>query len=166
MVFPFENVNLMKKRRERSQLVQEIFVRILLISEQLWRKWSTVFHQAKTTFRSRHWRCSTKKVVLKNLGKFTWKRQSLFLIQVDACNVIKKETLAQVFSCGFCEIFKNTFFKNTSWRLLHYILFLYGILPLDTMFALYKFMEQQGTEKGWLTQSQVLVPNQFFAGML
>ena len=27
----------------------------------------------------------------------------------DACNFIKKETLAQVFSCKFCEIFKNTF---------------------------------------------------------
>ena len=28
------------------------------------------------------------------------------------CNVIKKETLAQVFSCEFGEIFKNTFFKE------------------------------------------------------
>ena len=27
-----------------------------------------------------------------------------------ACNFIKKEILAQVFSCGFCEISKNTFF--------------------------------------------------------
>ena len=27
-----------------------------------------------------------------------------------ACNFIKKETLAQVFSCEFCEIYKNTFF--------------------------------------------------------
>ena len=26
------------------------------------------------------------------------------------CNFIRKETLAQVFSCEFCEIFKNTFF--------------------------------------------------------
>ena len=25
------------------------------------------------------------------------------------CNFIKKETLAQVFYCKFCEIFKNTF---------------------------------------------------------
>ena len=29
--------------------------------------------------------------------------------QPEACNFIKKETLAQVFSCEFCEIFKNTF---------------------------------------------------------
>ena len=27
-----------------------------------------------------------------------------------ACNFIKKETLAQVFSCEFCEISKNTFY--------------------------------------------------------
>ena len=27
-----------------------------------------------------------------------------------ACNFIKKETPAQMFSCEFCEIFKNTYF--------------------------------------------------------
>ena len=32
---------------------------------------------------------------------------------VRACNFIKKETLAQVFSCDFCEIFKNTFCYRT-----------------------------------------------------
>ena len=30
-----------------------------------------------------------------------------------ACNFIRKETLTQVFSCQFCEIFKNTFFRRT-----------------------------------------------------
>ena len=29
------------------------------------------------------------------------------------CNFIKKEALAQVFSCEFCEISKNTFFYRT-----------------------------------------------------
>ena len=33
-------------------------------------------------------------------------------IEID-CNFIKKETMAQVFSCEFCEIFKNTFFYRT-----------------------------------------------------
>ena len=33
-----------------------------------------------------------------------------------ACNFIKKETLAQVFSCEFSEISKNTFSQNTSGR--------------------------------------------------
>ena len=31
-------------------------------------------------------------------------------MQSEACNFIKKETLAQVFSCEFYEISKNTFF--------------------------------------------------------
>ena len=31
-----------------------------------------------------------------------------------ACNFIKKETLAQVFSCEFCEISKNIFSYRTS----------------------------------------------------
>ena len=32
----------------------------------------------------------------------------------EVCNFIKTEILAQVFSCGFCEISKNTFFYRTS----------------------------------------------------
>ena len=32
----------------------------------------------------------------------------------EACNFIKKETLARMFSCGFCEIFKNTFNYRTA----------------------------------------------------
>ena len=38
----------------------------------------------------------------------------LFMVTVkgQACNFIKKETLAQVFSCEFYEIFKNTFFTE------------------------------------------------------
>ena len=31
----------------------------------------------------------------------------------QACNFIKKETPAQVFSCEFCEISKNTYFHRT-----------------------------------------------------
>ena len=33
----------------------------------------------------------------------------------SACNFIKKETLAQMFSCEFCEISKNTFFTEHFW---------------------------------------------------
>ena len=32
-----------------------------------------------------------------------------------AYNFIKKETLAQVFSCEFCKIFKNTLFTEHLW---------------------------------------------------
>ena len=64
-----------------------------------------------------------KKGAFKNFTKFTGKhlRLSLFLNNVaglkpQACNFIKKETLAQVFSCEFCEFFeisKNTFLERT-----------------------------------------------------
>ena len=62
------------------------------------------------TLRSGHLRCSIKKVILKNLATFSGKHlcQSLFF-RPQACSFIKKETLTQVFSCEFCEIFKNTF---------------------------------------------------------
>ena len=33
-----------------------------------------------------------------------------------ACNFIKKETLAQVISCEFCEIFNKVFFCRTRWN--------------------------------------------------
>ena len=43
------------------------------------------------------------KGVLRNFAKFTGKHPS------QACNCIKKETVAQVFSLEFCKIFKKTF---------------------------------------------------------
>ena len=50
--------------------------------------------------------------VLRTFTKFTEKHlcQSLFFN-----NFIKKETLAQVFSCEFCEISKNTYFTEHVW---------------------------------------------------
>ena len=43
----------------------------------------------------------------------------LIKLQVSTCNLIKKETLARLFSCESCEISKNIFF--TSGRLLRTI---------------------------------------------
>ena len=34
-----------------------------------------------------------------------------------ACNFIKNETPIQVFSCKFCEVFRNTFFTEHLWRI-------------------------------------------------
>ena len=34
------------------------------------------------------------------------------ILDDTACNVIKRETLAQVFFCEFCEVFKNTIFTE------------------------------------------------------
>ena len=61
--------------------------------------------------RNSHQKCSMKKGVLRNFTKFTGKHlcQSLFLIR------LQKETLAQVFSCNFCEISWNTFFTEPLW---------------------------------------------------
>ena len=50
-----------------------------------------------------------KKGVLRKFAKFTGKH----LCRPKACNLIKKETLAQVFSCEFCEFSKNIFFPRT-----------------------------------------------------
>ena len=70
--------------------------------------------------RGSHRRYSVKKGVFINFAKFTGKHrcQSLFLNKVaglrpQACNFIKKETLAQLFSYEFCEIYKNTFYYRT-----------------------------------------------------
>ena len=65
----------------------ELFViRVLIFSEEIAQK------------------CSVKKGILRNFSKFTVKHQ---------CNLIKKETMAQVFSCEFCEISKNTLSYRT-----------------------------------------------------
>ena len=58
-------------------------------------------------------RCSIKEVFLKvsqNSLENTCARVSFLLkLQTETCNFIKKEILAQVLSCKFCEISTNTF---------------------------------------------------------
>ena len=49
--------------------------------------------------------------VLQNSQENTCARVSFLIkLQVSACNFMKKETLAQVFSYEFCQISQNTFF--------------------------------------------------------
>ena len=61
-------------------------------------------------------RCSVKKVFLKisqNSQENTCARASFLIkLQASVCNFIKKETLAQVFSCEFCEVFKKSMVEN------------------------------------------------------
>ena len=61
--------------------------------------------------------CSVKKVfleILQNSQESTCARVPFFdKIAGQACNFIKKEILAQVFSCEFCEISKKTFSYRT-----------------------------------------------------
>ena len=58
-----------------------------------------------------------KKGVLRNFAKFTGKQlcRSFFLNKVADLRpaTLLKRTVAQVFSCEFCEIYKNTFFHKT-----------------------------------------------------
>ena len=64
-------------------------------------------------------RCSEEKGVLKNsqnLQENSCAKVSVLKLQA------KKETRAQVSSCEFCEIFKNTFFIEHLWWLLFYLL--------------------------------------------
>ena len=68
-------------------------------------------------YRSSHQRWSIIKSVLQNFAKLTEKHlcQCLFFNKVaglKTATLIKKETLAQVFSCEFSEIFKNVFFTE------------------------------------------------------
>ena len=63
------------------------------------------------------WMCSVKALLLEisqNSQENTCDRASFLInLQAEACNFIIKETLAQVVSCEFCEISKNTFFYRT-----------------------------------------------------
>ena len=67
-------------------------------------------------------KCFVKEVFLKipkNSQENIYIRDSFLIkLQVSFCNIIKKETLMQVFSCDFCEIFKNTFCLEYLWWLL------------------------------------------------
>ena len=84
--------------------------------------------------RSSHQRCSVRKDVLRNSRENTCARVSL-LIKLQA----KKETLAQVFSYEFWEIYKNTFLQNTSGWLLLWVLcvFVWSRLIISSVFNTY-----------------------------
>ena len=71
--------------------------------------------------RSSHRRCSIKKHVLKihKTHRKTPVPEPPFLTKLQAASgFINKETLLQVFSCEFCKIFNNTFFKDNTGQLL------------------------------------------------
>ena len=63
-------------------------------------------------------RCSVKKMflqLLQNSQENTCARVSFLIkLQTSVRNFIKKETLALVLSCQFCEIFNNAFFLQTT----------------------------------------------------
>ena len=62
-------------------------------------------------------RCSVKKVFLEisqnSQGNTCARVSYLIKLQALVCKFIKQDTLAQTFSCEFCEISKNTFLHRT-----------------------------------------------------
>ena len=64
--------------------------------------------------RSSHRRCSVKRGVLRNFMKFTGK----YLCLRFFFNFIKKQSLAQMFSCDSCKISNKPLLQNTSRRML------------------------------------------------
>ena len=93
-------------------------LKIVLLSFDKSGKWNShcllryKVRKMEVVFRSRssHAEVFCKKGILINFAKFTGKHLWVsFLIKL----LDKKETLAQVFSCEFCEISKNTFFNKT-----------------------------------------------------
>ena len=73
----------------------------------------------KGSFKSSHRRCSVRKGVLGNFAKFTGKHmcQNLYFNKVAGL----RQALAQVFSCEFCEISKNTFLTEHVWATTSFI---------------------------------------------
>ena len=79
---------------------------------------SFIFHGKGNLFmlrgRSIHRRCSVKKKMFLKISQNPQESSGasasfLIKLQALACNFIEKETQEQMFSCEFCEIFKNNF---------------------------------------------------------
>ena len=73
--------------------------------------------QYELNVRSSYWSCSLKKGVLKNFANFTGKDLywSLFLIESSGLQLYQEVPPIQVFSCGICQVFKNTYFEENLW---------------------------------------------------
>ena len=71
-------------------------------------------------FRRNHSELFCQKDIYKNFAKYLCQKTPVpesFLNKIAGLrttNLLKKEILAQLFSCEFCEILKNTFFYGTS----------------------------------------------------
>ena len=88
---------------------------------------------SSSRIRSSHQKCFIKKAffkILENSQENTCVRVSFLIkLQAEICyytcrlrsaTLFKKETMAQVFSCKFCETFKNSLFTEHSLRILFF----------------------------------------------
>ena len=93
---------------------KSLFVPCVLLFVKCKRRESFIYRSR--CFRSCHQTCYIKKAfleILQNSQENTCTRVSFLIKLPQACNFIKKETLAQTFYCEVCEISKNTFFHKT-----------------------------------------------------
>ena len=67
---------------------------------------AVIFEVSKATSRGSHWMWSVKRISVLKISQNSQEN-------VKACNFIKNETLAQVFSCKFCEHFKGSFLTES-----------------------------------------------------
>ena len=105
-----------------SQLRWKLFLKYFqyfkIVYKNLSREYYTVLMNFKNALNRSSRQVICKKGALKNFTKFTGKHLCLGRIcfltkRPEVCNFIQKENLAQVFSCEFYEIFKNTYFYRT-----------------------------------------------------
>ena len=106
------------KQKKIVGFCQRITIRIS--GKQLWRNCCWKKYSPNILkfpiIRSSYRRCSIKIGVLKIFSKFTGNnlRHNLFFNKVAGLRsaTLFKKTVAQVFTCEFCKIFKNTFFTG------------------------------------------------------
>ena len=98
------NINLKKMRRDKGLNYENLIG--CLNPFQMVLRWNEML----LNYRSSRQEVFYKKSVLRNFAKFTGKH---LCQSPDAYNFIKRETLAQVLSCEFCEISKDTFSCRT-----------------------------------------------------
>ena len=102
----------------RWELFSKYFQYFKIVYEDLSREYYTMLINFKNVLNRSNCQVICKKGVLKNFTKFTGKhmclgRVSFLITRPEVCNFNKKETLTQVFSYEFYEIFKNTYFYRT-----------------------------------------------------
>ena len=73
----------------------------------------SIFLKKQILFGKLEYQKQSSRGVLRNFSKFTGKHLCQSLFFNEACNFVKKEVLAQVFSCEFSEISKNNFSYRT-----------------------------------------------------
>ena len=106
--------------------------------------------------RSSHSEMFFKIAALKNFKKFTGKYmcRSFFLIKLQACKFIKKETLAQLGSCEFCENFENAFFiEHLRWLLLLFVTLIFTYYLQNKISSCYWIVDKDCYGRSWKVEN-------------